>query len=277
MLFTIGMVAVCLGIIGIIWGVFNKIRAGRVVDAPMVKTGEAASKGASVASPKGAISVEGKVACQHPLVAPVSGVPCLWYSLKCTATWKAGDVTKHEDLDEQKTGTQFTVDDGSGPVIVDASSGGDFEPTKKSKQSKAATLVGGITGQTVQIGSYVVNPKLCVGMGWTYEVEEEYMPVESFLFVCGAVGSNNSITSPKWRQLMLTNETREKLLGGAQKTAKLSLIAGAATFVVGSALTVVAQVFLPQDTADGKAAISAQNAAAATAPAKAAAPPAKKK
>ncbi|MFO0659968.1 MAG: GIDE domain-containing protein [Polyangiaceae bacterium] len=277
MVFTVGMVAVCLGIIGIIWGIFNKIRAGRVVDAPFVKTGEVASKGAAVASPKGAISAEGNVACPQPLIAPVSGVPCLWYSLKCTATWKAGDVTKHEDLDSQKMGTRFTIDDGSGPVVVDTTEGGDFEPTKKSKQSKAATLMGGLTNQTVQIGNYVVNPKLCVGMGWTYEVEEEYMPVESFLFACGVVGTQNSIAAPKWRQLMLTNINREKLLGGAQKTAKLSLAAGAASFVLGSAIAVVAQVFLPNDTAEGKAAISAQNAAAATAPAKAAAPPPKKK
>ncbi|RYE79629.1 MAG: hypothetical protein EOO74_03425, partial [Myxococcales bacterium] len=78
-LVTIGMVAVALGLIGVIWGIFQKIQAGRVLDAPLVKTGDAAARGAQVASPKGALSVEGEVRCGQPLTAPVSGAPCLWY------------------------------------------------------------------------------------------------------------------------------------------------------------------------------------------------------
>ncbi|MCU0657226.1 MAG: hypothetical protein MUF64_18795 [Polyangiaceae bacterium] len=79
MLAPIGMAIVALGIIGIIWGIFQKVKAGRVADAPLVKTGDAGARGAQVASPKGAISVEGAVHCAEPVMAPMSGVPCLWY------------------------------------------------------------------------------------------------------------------------------------------------------------------------------------------------------
>lgn len=261
MLFTIGMVAVMLGVIGIIWGIFNKIRAGRVVDAPLVTTGDAATRGAAVASPKGAISVEGNVTCAQPLIAPVSGVPCLWYSLKCTASWEDTEGKKSKELEDRKEGTTFTIDDGSGPVTVDAGKGGTFEPTKTTKQSKGAGLIGGITGQAIQFGNYTIEPGLLGGVGRTYEVEEEYMPVQPFLFACGVVGPNNVIKAPGFRSLMLLPDTREKLLGAAQKTAKLSLAGGAAAFVVGAALTVVAQVFFPADTAQGKAAIANKNEA----------------
>jgi hypothetical protein len=272
MLFTIGMVAVMLGIVGIIWGIFNKIRAGRVVDAPLVTTGDAAARGAAVASPKGAISVEGNVACAAPLVAPVSGVPCLWYSLKCTAHWEDTEGKKSKELDERKEGTRFTIDDGSGPVTVDAAKGGSFEPTKTSKQTKGAGLIGGLTGQAIQFGNYTVEPGLLGGVGRTYEVEEEYMPVPTFLFACGVVGPGNVITSPAWRTLMLLPDTREKLLGAAQKTAKLSLAGGAASFALGAALTVVAQIFFPADTAKGREAIDSKNRAAESAPARAETP-----
>jgi hypothetical protein len=187
MLFTIGMVAVALGIIGIIWGIFNHIKAGRVSDAPFVKTGEAA-KGAAVASPKGAISVEGTVACPQPLMAPVSGVPCHWFHVRSLVRWKDGETEKTEQLDEQKVGSRFTVDDGSGPVWVDPSQGGDFEPTQKKAQKQNATFMAGVKGEDIVFGSYKVNPGLNVGLGRTYEVEEEFMPLQTRLYVCGVVG-----------------------------------------------------------------------------------------
>src|SRR5262245_37606076 len=115
MLSTIGLAVLALGIVGLIWGVMQKLKAGRVADAPLVKTGELAARGPAVAGPKGAVSVQGAVVCQQPLQSPVTGTPCLYYSVKCTATWKDGDSEKSKVLDEQKVAAQFAIDDGSGP------------------------------------------------------------------------------------------------------------------------------------------------------------------
>src|SRR5262245_62221441 len=101
MLTGIGIAIVALGIIGLIWGIMQKMKAGRVADAPLVRTGEAAARGPSVAGPRGAISVEGNVMCQQPLTAPFSGLHCLFYKIKCSARWKDGDSYKTKDLDEQ--------------------------------------------------------------------------------------------------------------------------------------------------------------------------------
>lgn len=241
MLVPLGMVIVSLGIIGIIWGIFQKMKAGRVSDAPFVRTGEAATKGTQVASPKGAISVEGTVACAQPVMAPVSGVPCLWYHLKSKVTWKDGDVEKTKEIDNQKVAAAFTVDDGSGAVAVEANEGGDFEPTQSKSETKSVGLLAGIKGTELKFGNYTIS----TGMGSMeekYEVEETYMPVQPRLYVCGKATTRGVIAAPDWRQLLLSNKTRDELLGSAQKTAKMSLIGGGVAFALGSALALVGQL-----------------------------------
>src|SRR5688572_8191650 len=98
----IGMLLVALGIIGIIVGIFQRVKAGRVTDAPLVSTGDAASRGQQLAGPKGQISAQGGVMCQQPLYAPVTGTPCLFFELKVTAEWKDGDTTKTKEIEHQK-------------------------------------------------------------------------------------------------------------------------------------------------------------------------------
>jgi len=69
---------VAAAIIAFIVGLFMKSKAGRLAAAPLVKSHDAANRGDSVAGPKGAISVEGAVQCDRPLVSPVTGTPCLY-------------------------------------------------------------------------------------------------------------------------------------------------------------------------------------------------------
>lgn len=234
-----------LGILGLLYGVYNKLRAGRVSDAPFVKTGDAAQKGKAVASPKGAISVEGQVQCPAPLTAPMSGAPCLFYEIKCTAKWKESDnTTKEKEIDHQKVGARFSVDDGSGAVWVDGvKEGGDFDGLESSRQEKGSGLLGGITGQDIVFGSYAVSPGLLVGVGRTYVVEEKHLPIHPTLYACGVVGDQpGTITPPKWRSLILSNKTRDQILGTAQLHAKIALLAGGAMTVVGLVLAVLASV-----------------------------------
>lgn len=242
MLQGIGLVIVTLGIIGFIWGVLQKLKAGRVADAPLATTGDVVQKGKAVAGPKGQISAQGGVVCQQPLVAPFSGTPCLYYRIKCTAEWKEGDTNKSKILDEQKVAAQFAIDDGSGQVWVDAREGGDFEPTQTKRETKGTGLLGGITGKELTFGSYRVQTGM-LSMGTKYSVEEEILPVVPRLYACGKLADQGgAITAPGWRQLILSSKSRDELLSSATKGAKIFLAAGAAAFLVGSGLAVVGQL-----------------------------------
>jgi hypothetical protein len=241
MLQTIGMVIVALGLIGVIWGIFQKLKAGRVSDAPLASTGDVARRGREVAGAKGQISAQGNVVCHTPLVSPFTGTPCLYYRIKCTAEWKDGDTTKSKELDDQKVAAQFAIDDGSGQVFVDAREGGDFEPSQTRKETKSTGLLGGITGTDLHFGQYVVQTGM-LSLGTKYTVEEEVMPMVPRVYACGKLSDHGAIASPSWRQLILSSKSRDELLSSATKGAKIFLLAGAAAFLVGSGLAVVGQL-----------------------------------
>ena len=257
---AIGMVIVTLGIIGIIYGIFQKMKAGRVTDAPLAPTGEVGRRGREVAGPKGQISAQGNVMCQQPVIAPFSGVPCLFYEIKCTAKWKSGDTQKSEVIDHQKVAAQFAIDDGSGPVWVDAREGGDFTPTQKKSETKGAGLLGGITGSEIVFGNYRVNTPM-LDVGTKYEVEEEIFPMVPRVYACGKLGDQPGVIgAPSWRQLLLSASSRDELLASATKTAKIALFGGIGAFVVGAGLALVGQFVLSGDDDDDKKVAAAASA-----------------
>src|SRR6478736_6516963 len=93
----IASIICALGIVGLVWGFMQKMKAARLSAAPFAKTGDVAQKGDSVAGPKGAISVEGDVRCPTPLLSPVTGTPCVYYELKVVGQLKDGASTKSKD------------------------------------------------------------------------------------------------------------------------------------------------------------------------------------
>jgi len=266
MLQSIGMVAVALGIVGVIWGIFQKVKAGRVADAPLVPTGDAARRGREVAGPKGQISAQGAVVCSQPLIAPFSGTPCLYYRIKCTAEWKEGDTNKSKVLDEQKVAAQFAIDDGSGQVFVDAREGGDFEPTQWKRETKGTGLLGGITGTEITFGNYRVQSGM-LSMGTKYSVEEEVMPLVPRVYACGRVAEQGgAITAPGWRSLILSQKSRDELLSAATKGAKTFLLAGAGVLVLGTGMAVAGAMMGGDEPEAGKAATTSASASASADP-----------
>jgi hypothetical protein len=261
-LLGVGILLILLGLIGLAYGLVMRSRAGRVADAPFVKTGEAAAKGMAAANPKGAISVEGNVTCPQPLVAPVSGKTCLFYEIKVTASWKDGDTTKTKELTHEKQAAQFGVDDGTGPVWIDARAGGDFEPKEEKTESKSTSLLGGITGQDLMFGQFKVSTGV-LSLGTKYTVEETILSAAPRLYVLGKAGPSNEITAPGWRKLMITGKSRADYLGHAMQSAKVALIVAASLSGVGVVLGVLGAVFQPA----APAATAATTATAATQPA----------
>jgi hypothetical protein len=273
MLLPIGIAIFALGLIGVIYGILQRIKAGRLMDAPLVTTGDIAMRGRAVAGAKGQVSAQGSVVCPQPVIAPFSGQPCLFYSIKCTAKWKEGDHHKSKLIDEKKQAASFTIDDGSGPVVVDAREGGDFEPTQRKAETKGTGLIGGITGTEMQFGNYQVNTPM-LDVGTKYEVEEEILPIVPRLYACGRIGDpGNAIAAPNWRQLILSNRTRDELLASATKTAKISLIVGALALLGGGG-SATAGTLMAQQAAAKEPPASSSSPVASSAPTPASAPPA---
>lgn len=249
MLLPVGIALFALGLIGFIYGIFQRLKAGRITGAPLVKTNDIAMRGRAVAGAKGAVSAQGHVACPVPVHAPFSGVPCLYYEIRCTARWKDGDTHKSKVVDEQKVAAQFTIDDGSGPVGIDAREGGDFEPTQKKSEIKGTGLIGGLTGTDLEFGNYRVSTPI-LDVGTKYEVEEVLLPLVPTLYACGRIGdAGNLIASPSWQELLLSSKSRDALLAAATKTSKIALGAGALLLLVGGGAATAGTLLAQQEPA----------------------------
>ncbi len=240
---ALGALLVVVGIIGLIYGAMQKFKAGRLSKAPFVKTGDASSKGAAVAGEKGAISVEGNVKCDQPLVSPVTGTPCLYYELKVIGTWKEGDSNQSKDYVDEKAAASFTLDDGSGAVKVDAAKGGDFDPLEKTfdetkKEGFFADLKNAVgKGEPMMFGKYAFqNPAL--SKADKFQCIEKVVKVQPKMFALGK-SEGAAIISPSWTSLILSNKGREELMGATAKSAKTALMIGGGAGGVGLILAVI--------------------------------------
>lgn len=260
---AIATLVVVLGIVFVIYGFMERAKAGRVTNAPFLKTGDIRAQAGG--SP---VSVEGNVVCPQPLIAPFSGTPCLHYSIRCTAEWKAGETNKTKVLSSSQAAAPFSIDDGSGPIGIDATQGGTFEPTQKKSETKGAGLMGSITGKDLTFGQYVVSVG-ALEVGTKYRVDEEAFPVQPRLYACGAANGTTIGTPAGMRSLILSNKSREALLGGAQKTSKLALAGGFGGIALGTVLGVISRVLAPsaEGAAPAAAAVTPSAELAATPPA----------
>jgi hypothetical protein len=244
-----GIAAVLLtvaGIVALIWGAMQKFKAGRLAKAPFVKTGDAARQGEKVAGEKGAISVEGKVNAKSLLTSPVTKTQCLYYELEVVGKWKEGDSEKSKDYVKEKHAAPFALDDGTGAIRIEASEGGDFDCIEKTfeetkKEGFFADLKSAVgKGQPMMFGQYAfTNPPMSTADKFTC-IERVVKP-QPQLFILGKI-ENGAITAPKWTSLIMSNKTRDQLLGSTAKAAKNFLIGGAAAAGVGVILGVVSKL-----------------------------------
>jgi hypothetical protein len=237
------------GIIALIFGGLQRFKSGRLASAPFVKSHEAATRGSAVAGQRGAISVEGNVVCNQPLISPVTGTPCLYYKVKVTGSWKEGDTTKSKDYYEEAQAAGFQVDDGSGPVIVDARKGGDLELEKKFDETKKEGFFADLKNavgvkEPIIFGQFALdNPPMSVAD--KFNCTEHVLPVHPRLFVLGRHEAG-VITSPSWTSLIISKKSRADLMGSTAKAAKFSFIGGGAGLAVGMLLAVIAHFTAPK-------------------------------
>lgn len=257
-------ILVAVGIIALIYGALERAKAGRVLGAPFARTSAVANGAPAALDAKGMTSVEGEVRCEAPLTSPVTGTPCLYFHVKTTATWKDGEATKTREVGEVRAAAPFWLDDGSGPVAIDASSGGDFEPTQRREQNQSTGLVAGVTGRPLLFGAHEV-PTHELPIGAKFYVAESVLPVVPRLYACGKLVSGR-IAAPGFRSLILSAKSRDDLLASAQKASKIALAVGAAAVVVGTAIGVASRAIAPAGEASPSAsAVGATKSTAATA------------
>jgi len=245
----VAIIATTLGLIFVIYGLFQRYKAGRLLKAPFASTGDVASRGSAVADPKGAVSVQGEVKCAAPLIAPASGTPCLYYELKVVGKWKDGDSTQSKDYVDEKRCAEFTLDDGSGAVRIDASEGGDFEPFEKTfEQTKKEGFFADLKNavgkkEPIVFGQYQFdNPPMSKAN--EFVCVEKVLKVQPRLFVLGKHESGR-LAAPKWTSMIVDARSRDELLGATAKSSKRSLIGGGVALAAGVILGIVSNVMAP--------------------------------
>jgi hypothetical protein len=248
----LGVILLNVGLAALVYGVVRHLKAARVAVAPLVRTGDAAARGPMLAGPRGAISVEGDVICPAPLVAPVSGTPCLYYEITCTVRWREREGRRRrrdegphdrgaervEQVASERAAAEFSIDDGSGPVRVEADRGGSFEPKRERKETKGTGLLGGLTGTELEFGRYRVSTR-AFSLGATYTVVEALLPVRPRLYVCGQATLHRAVGSPDWRRLIISGRSRDELLDSARRDARRFLSGGAIVLAAGAALALL--------------------------------------
>jgi hypothetical protein len=260
--------ALCaLGLVGVVWGGMQKLKAARIASAPFVRTGEVAANGSKVADSKGAVSAEGDVRCAAPLTSPVTGTPCLYYELRVVGEWKEGDAKKSQEYVDEKRAAEFAIDDGSGPVQILAGKGGDFEPFDKTfDESKKEGFLAGLKsavgkGKPLQFGGYAFEVP-SASKADKFTCTERVLKVQPRLIAIGK-HEGGAIASPGFRSLVLSHKSREQLLGSTVKAAKQFLVGGAAVLLVGVILGVVSNFIARPAAGKVAAAATAVSTAAA--------------
>jgi hypothetical protein len=203
----------------------------RILAAPFKKTGEVIKQGAAAADPKGMISTEGAVIQgSQPLLSPITKTPCLYYEIEIRRKWEKQERTQNgyttrtgsDSVHSAKQGTVFSLDDGTGPVPVDASQGADTDMKKTFQES---IPIGFLVPSELKFGELRINTPINLSSDSTkgYEATEKIVPADGKLFALGRL-ENGAIRKPGWRSMMLSPKGRDGLLASTGKKKKVGLI-----------------------------------------------------
>jgi hypothetical protein len=194
-------------------------RGQKILAAPVHKTGQAAAT-------HGPASVEGAVRATQPLQAPCSGQPCVYFELLVEKKVKEKHGTqttqKWKTASKHHAGSTFWLDDGSGPVPVQAHEQADADLQK----TFTGALPPGMPQPQPMPGEQILETK----------VTERIVPVSGKLFALGAM-SNGQLTTPAKGKMIISTRGRDALLGATKKTflglsAFATLVAGIGAVVM---------------------------------------------
>ncbi len=256
---AIGYILLLVGVMGLLGGLLQKLRGGRLASTPFAGTGQVAAQGKTLADKKGSISTYGQMQTQQLLTSPVSGAQCVYYQMRLEAEWPDKGAEQKHTVVEEKQAVPFAVNDGSGNVVVsiDAKRGGEFcseKPFTRKKFSRG--LMATMGAKPLEVTPHFTIPSamqvpgafgkmIDVPLTANFFVTEEYLTPKGAVYVNGKLQDDGSISSPSWASLLIADKTREELAGKAASTQKKAFIVGGASTPIGIALVVIGMMTAP--------------------------------
>lgn len=195
---TLGIALVGFAVLVLIAALVVRHKGQKILSAPVRKTGEAAGA-------QGPVGFEGDVRSNDPLRAPCSGQPCVYYELQVEKKVKtkhgANQSVQWKTVSKQHFGSTFWLDDGSGPVPVQAHEAADADLQK----AYTGALPQGFQQPAVNPNEQLLESR----------ITEKLVPATGKLFALGAM-ANGQLAAGKGK-LILSTRGREALLGSTKK------------------------------------------------------------
>jgi hypothetical protein len=236
-----GFFVLLLAIGGLVFGFLQRAKMKKILAAPFKKTGEIAQN-PQAGDAKGLVSCEGAIQVQQPLVAPCSGKPCIYYKIEVERMWEKTERTENgvktrkgtTTVSTKEEGAQFWLNDGSGPVPIDAREKVNVDEMQKAFEQGQNVSYGDLT-----FGSYQVNVPYSGGDETTTGIRaiEKIVPAEGNLFIMGKL-AGGAITKEDGMlgKLTVSTKGREKMVGTTKRNMMIGLIAGGVLFAGGGAM-----------------------------------------
>lgn len=217
----LGIVLIGVALLVIVGGLVTRGRAKKILAAPLRKTGEAVQQ-------QGAMSFEGAVRTQQPMMAPCSGRSCVYFELVIEQKTKTKEGSSWKRIGQAHVGSTFWLDDGSGPVWVAAQDKLDADL----ERSFVGPPPGG--GGLGALQQYVTRP--APGEVLEYRVTETIIPADGKLFALGHVQGGQLMKGSG--QIKVSTRGRDALVGSAKKLS-IGLFALGAVAAAGGATVMI--------------------------------------
>ncbi len=245
----LGFVMIGLGVIFAIVGLLQRGKMNKILAAPFKKTGEIASN-PQAGDAKGMISCEGAIQTQQPIMAPCSNSQCVYYELKVEKQVEESKMTDRglqtsrtwKNVSEQKQGSFFQVNDGSGPIGVDARESIDADL----KQSYSGAPPGGaglgILANVITGAIFGGNERIM-----QYRATERIIPAQGNLFVMGKLaGGQITKSDGMMGKITLSTKGRTGLVGSVKTMMIIFFVLGGLIGVGGIPVAILGDA--PKDT-----------------------------
>lgn len=239
----LGFFLLAVAVVLVIVGFMQRAKMKRILAAPFKKTGEIASN-PQAGDAEGLVSTEGRIVAPQPILAPCSGKPCLYYEIKAERKWEKTVATEDghktqsgsSTISTTENGSVFQVDDGSGPIGVDAREKVDCDLTKSFEQTQGAW-------GDVYFGQYHVHVPHSSGEEYTkgVTVTEKIIPAEGALFVLGKLaGGTITKRDGMLGKIMMSTKGRDSLIGSTKRNMILGFVFGGLSLGGGVPLSIFA-------------------------------------
>jgi len=251
---VLGWFLAVVGAVVALAGLFKFLKMKKMNTVPFRRPSEIAQGGPATADAKGMVSTEGQVLPgPQPLIAPMSGQPCLAYEITIERKWEKQVQTQKgvetrsgtDKVHTEYRGAVFQLSDGNGTVAVDASERPDVD-MDKAHDSKIP--VGMVLPGTLTFGHLQMNTPAIVATDSRTKAfvgTEKILKQSPTLYALGQIGESPfggpSLKTPKGigtGKLILSTKGREALVKKTKTQMTVMFALGGLTVVGGSLLGV---------------------------------------